>query len=826
MKKLVLMLLAAAALACGGEGGPEKEAGRAGDGAAVAEPEAKPAEPAEPAEPAAADPGAAKTPPESGPTVAERIEEARRLANAGDLDPAEAILRDVDDPAAFAPLALVLLAKGGSADEAVVVAERAAQALPDDPEAARTLVVARMIAGRYDEALAAIEAMGEAGRNDSVAMEALGAVRARNGDRAGAIEAFERALELAPGSATAHRNLAALLFAAGRREEGLDHLEAALATAAGPESEGLLGVTRGRGDLSLVTKGAGMARGWRELAFRKLAAPGDRAKAIDYLERSLRADPTDPTVWAALARLVRMDAADPAAGADAAAKLLEEGARAVGAEDRPALLLRLAVLRPEATSRVPESSPEGKLLARVSLDPAAPPPVPVVRPEPGADRYAALAAALFGADATAKDRGEFRKLLADRGYRAAPAAAPAADDPAPRLVELPVPTPRGVRTRFVLVRRLGADAVLVDDPDPLGLVVLPAAELAAGLEWRAAEGADPAGEALATALARLESGKGGEALAARPEGSDHAVAVLVSIRAGGEGLERAERAVKAAPDVSVLRMLLAEARLVAGDLPGALEAAHRAEDLGAGREASLFLRRLDALGKLRSDAPEAGFEALEAIRREQPDYLPVYEDLAGHYLARGRFAEAVDVLRALAERAPEARTQPGFREALKQAELGLAANAVNREELGALFGSEEPEVRRAMAMRAGFLPYADACAVLGKLAADPDETVRATAVRVVGEKGFSDAMPAVRARIGDGSRLVRAAVARTIRLVDGREGASALVGLLDDPELYVRQAAVNELRALSGRRFGYDPEAPEAERREAARRWAKWATQA
>jgi len=49
-----------------------------------------------------------------------------------------------------------------------------------------------------------------------------------------------------------------------------------------------------------------------------------------------------------------------------------------------------------------------------------------------------------------------------------------------------------------------------------------------------------------------------------------------------------------------------------------------------------------------------------------------------------------------------------------------------------------------------------------------------------------------------------------------------LIDSLEDEDPSVRWAAVHALRDLTGREFGYRPEAPAPQRREAARRWRRW----
>ena len=49
-----------------------------------------------------------------------------------------------------------------------------------------------------------------------------------------------------------------------------------------------------------------------------------------------------------------------------------------------------------------------------------------------------------------------------------------------------------------------------------------------------------------------------------------------------------------------------------------------------------------------------------------------------------------------------------------------------------------------------------------------------------------------------------------------------LVGLLSDAEREVREAAVESLFSLTGDDFGYEPDAPQEERRAAVRRWESW----
>jgi hypothetical protein len=180
------------------------------------------------------------------------------------------------------------------------------------------------------------------------------------------------------------------------------------------------------------------------------------------------------------------------------------------------------------------------------------------------------------------------------------------------------------------------------------------------------------------------------------------------------------------------------------------------------------------------------------------------------------------ILLELGRRHPAALEEAGYQQAVRNVMGGLAATASTAAELEPLIRSADREIRQMVVRVAPRLSWQDAAAVLIRMTRDPDADIRTLSLRYIGLKRMSEAADAVRACCADESGLVRGAAAQALRGILERESATDLVALLADPDPYVREVAVNELKTLSGKEFGFDPRAPEAERAEAARRWAAW----
>jgi tetratricopeptide (TPR) repeat protein len=288
-------------------------------------------------------------------------------------------------------------------------------------------------------------------------------------------------------------------------------------------------------------------------------------------------------------------------------------------------------------------------------------------------------------------------------------------------------------------------------------------------------------------------------------------------------MRRAEAAVEADPQNPALLLLFAEALTAEGEVGRALQQLNRLAKVTPVVGGTVIDRRIRALAGTGAGKTEEAFAELEAIRAANPDYLPVYEDLYGLYLATYRFREALDVLVAAGERWPEVREDGGYRESLRLAWLGFAKRVEGREDVERFASAADPEIRQVAVRLSVGLERADAEAVLVGLAADSDATVRTLAIRFLGERAYEGGADACAARLGDEDPKVRAAAARSVALLRGRPAVDALLDLLDDDDGYVRDVVVRELRRLSGREFGFDPRAGAEERAAAAAKWREWA---
>jgi tetratricopeptide (TPR) repeat protein len=125
-------------------------------------------------------------------------------------------------------------------------------------------------------------------------------------------------------------------------------------------------------------------------------------------------------------------------------------------------------------------------------------------------------------------------------------------------------------------------------------------------------------------------------------------------------LEQAEAATPA--DVGLLRALAA-ARLVAGDLPGALDAVATLKRLSAGSTALASALALEASLKLRAGRVQ---EALAALRQAQvvaPADAAILRQIVAIAEAHGEKARALDALKKLEDLEPG---NPVWRERIRQ----------------------------------------------------------------------------------------------------------------------------------------------------------------
>ncbi len=770
----------------------------------------------------------------------------RLLAKAGNLKRAEEVLRGAADLRAYGPYAMVLLASGSKPADALAEADQAFSGCPNDPPSQKTRLMLLTLAGEVEIALDAFTELAEASPDDPSVFELGGDLNALRKDLVAARKAYLRALELDPGSANAHRNLSSILFAEGDREGGYEHLEAAIATA---PKDGLLGLFRmGRGFTPVKWEDA-LSRQLCGLAIRRLADEQGREQAEKCLRTAMQAKPTDARPFVILSEIL-LRAGDLAG----AIRVLEEGARPVSSgSGRSELLLRLAVRKLMAgdvegyratVGGISGKSAIGRLVSRLG-EPSEGGLVllegrPNCRIAPQQERYGALAAAILGPGIAAKDRSELLALLADRGILPSVHGGFDIEETLkagmPVLVDRAVLSEEGAKLELGLIvgYDAGLGAYLMDGPDPTAAVLIDEARVRGSLFYCInPDGFTPTDEGLGVALARaighLRKAELSDAFEALPKGVKHPISSFVRSRAAlltGRGTIAGEILrveLTESPNNPIWHLLYAQTLLVNGEQEGARRAVKRAAELVHGFLGSILYRRLMALSLITPDSAEAAIAGLKDILVDRPDYLSVYQDLAGVYISRGRFMDACLVLEELGKKHPPALEERGYRQAVKSVMRGLASTASTAEELEPLIRSDDQEIRQMVVRVAPRLSYVDAVKVLIRMTRDPEADIRTLSLRYIAQKRLTDAAEAVRLAITDESPLVRGAAAQALRGILDRESAADLARLLSDDDAYVRGVAVNELKTLSGKEFGFDPRSPAAERGEAARRWEAWA---
>jgi len=781
---------------------------------------------------------------EGAPAASRRLAAGRLLARNGKLDAAEEVLRATDDPRAKGVLALILLANGAGVEAALAEAEAAAAALPDDLVLAHTHLMLLILAGRLDAATDVLAALMPRAEDDPGVQELAGSLRMQRDEPEAAIAAFRRALELDPGSSTSHGNLSILLMARGDRDEALDHLEKALGTIS---ADSFVGTIRDSGEMRVTGARQATARGFVALALRHLARDSSAEQPREHLRRAIELEPGLVSAWIALSEL----AAREGDGEETVAVLVrglaanEEGP----AHDALAFALATRLLVEgdregftETAARIGEDSHEGRLIARLgsgegecTLVPGRPRPA-LTYPE---ERRNTLVGAFTGRKEEVTDVGAVLAAVEKAGGRAFTTAVrtPADAFAAGRtllLLRLQI-TERGPRTRFELLvgSDSGLDACLVEEPEPLGTGLLPSREVARGIFFEIVpEGEelprDPAAESIVEGLASSFSGAVESALAAVRDHRTHPLAAYVVARErmlpspGPEVLEAIEAALEKDPENPPLRLMLAQVFMGTGDVGRAVQEINRLEETIGDISRFVLVRRLKALALLGGRTIDEGIRELEAIRRDRPDYLPVYEELIGVYLARARFEEALAVLTAFGRRAPEVRTSVKYSRALTVAYKGLASEATTLDDVEPLIVAEDPKIRIVALKTVMRLTREESSAVMARLVADPDLSVRTLAVRFIGRYDHDDLTDAVKKALSDPEPLVRGAAATAWRKLLHMDAARELVRLLDDDEKYVREVALSALHLVSGRDFGFDPAGPAEERTEALRRWQAW----
>lgn len=100
-------------------------------------------------------------------------------------------------------------------------------------------------------------------------------------------------------------------------------------------------------------------------------------------------------------------------------------------------------------------------------------------------------------------------------------------------------------------------------------------------------------------------------------------------------------------------------------------------------------------------------------------------------------------------------------------------------------------------------------------------SLRAAAALLLGDGGVPNAVAALRAHADDPDAEVRTACGIALWRLGEREGAERLVRALASSDDRERRLAIEALEGLFGTRLGFDPDAPEASRRDALARWAQ-----
>jgi len=291
---------------------------------------------------------------------------------------------------------------------------------------------------------------------------------------------------------------------------------------------------------------------------------------------------------------------------------------------------------------------------------------------------------------------------------------------------------------------------------------------------------------------------------------------------GPEVIETIKAALEKDPENPPIRLMLAQVYMGTGEVGRAVQEINRLEETIGDISGFVLVRRLKALALLSPETIDEGIRELEAIRRDRPDYLPVYEELIGVYLARARFQESLQVLLAFGHRAPEVRKSTKYQRALTLAYKGMAAEATGLEDIEPLIAAEDPKVRVIALKTISRLTREESSAVIGRLVGDPDLGVRAMAVKLTGQYAHDELAESVKAALDDPEPLVRGAAATAWRKLRHVDAARELIRLLEDEEKYVREVAVSGLRLVSGKDLGFDPNGPAEERAEALRRWQAW----
>ncbi len=205
--------------------------------------------------------------------VESALERASTLERLGQLEPAEAIYRELIDNHACGPVACqklgVICGRTGRLEEACLLLSRAIALQPDNAEALSCLGIVHWMEGRIEAAIGAQKQALALRQGFTAAHARLGVALAAAGCRKEAIQSLREAIRLDPGHPEALANLGSILLDEGDWPEAIDLLRRALD--AGPRSSHLL--------TSLA---------------QALHAQGRPLEAIDWYIQALAQEPNDP----------------------------------------------------------------------------------------------------------------------------------------------------------------------------------------------------------------------------------------------------------------------------------------------------------------------------------------------------------------------------------------------------------------------------------------------------------------------------------------------------------------------------------------------------
>lgn len=169
------------------------------------------------------------TPQEEAAALREKFAEALDLSDAGELDEAEALYKEIleaqpDMAEAYQNLGYLYMQKEDWA-AAQSVYEKALELRPGSSEITTALAVVYQRSGQDERATELIARAAAENPLDAVAQFNRGGLLLNSGDTAAAIQSFEAALAADPEMAEAHYYLGTVLVGEGRTPEAIDHLE-------------------------------------------------------------------------------------------------------------------------------------------------------------------------------------------------------------------------------------------------------------------------------------------------------------------------------------------------------------------------------------------------------------------------------------------------------------------------------------------------------------------------------------------------------------------------------------------------------------------------